>query len=476
MTSPSDHHYALRLAALSLAVLLPSLGTSIANVALPTLASSFSATLHDVQWVVLSYLLATTTLIVAAGRLGDRLGRRRLLLAGIAVFAVASAACGLAPALSVLIVARAAQGMGAAAMLALTLALVADVVPKERAGTAMGLLGTISAVGTALGPTIGGAFIGWWGWPSVFAFMTAAGAVAFLLGVRLFPEDTQSKRKLAGLDPVGTVLLALSLGAYALSMTLGGSAPWPVFASLVSVSVGGLTAFAGVEGRVASPLIDVGLLRDRTLSAGIASIALISTVVMATLVVGPFYLSGVLGLDPVTTGLVMSVGPAIAALVGIPAGRLVDRLGSFSTATIGLSGVAIGSVLMVILPGILHVGGYVVALAILTAGYALFQAANNTAMMQGVSPNRRGVTAALLGLSRNLGLITGASAMGALFALGSRGLDVLLLGAGGETGMRLTFAVAAGLAGLALLLSWWARPRRLNPKATSLPSLIKEEI
>ncbi|MBL8837468.1 MAG: MFS transporter, partial [Alphaproteobacteria bacterium] len=125
-------------------MLLSSLGTSIANVALPTLAEAFGASFQAVQWIVLAYLLAITTLIVSAGRLGDIVGRRRLLLAGIAVFTGASVLCGAASTLELLIAARAAQGAGAAVMMALTMAFVGDTVPKARTGSAMGLLGTMS--------------------------------------------------------------------------------------------------------------------------------------------------------------------------------------------------------------------------------------------------------------------------------------------------------------------------------------------
>src|SRR5947208_11166776 len=119
------------LASLSLSMLLSALGTSIANVGLPTLAQAFDASFQEVQWVVLAYLLAITTLIVSVGRLGDIIGRRRLLLAGIFLFTVASALCGVAPSLWFLVAARAVQGLGAAVMMALTLALVSETVPKE---------------------------------------------------------------------------------------------------------------------------------------------------------------------------------------------------------------------------------------------------------------------------------------------------------------------------------------------------------
>ena len=203
--------FRLRLAALSFAMLLPSLGTSIANVALPTLAASFHAPIHDVQWVVISYLLAVTTLIVGAGRLGDMLGRRRVLLFGIGIFAAASACGAIAPNLGGLVAIRGVQGLGAAIMMALTVASVSDMVPKDRTGSAMGLLGTVSAVGTALGPSLGGLLINAFDWPAVFAFMALTGAAAFVFGQRVFPADTIKEPKHFAFDFAGMMLLALSL-------------------------------------------------------------------------------------------------------------------------------------------------------------------------------------------------------------------------------------------------------------------------
>ncbi len=447
-----------RLFALSLAMLLPSLGTSIANVALPTLAETFAAPFRDVQWIVIAYLIAVTALVVAAGRLGDLFGRRRLLLAGIAVFAVSSAAGAFAGNLWLLVAARGVQGAGAAVMMALTLASVGDVVPKAATGRAMGLLGTVSAIGTALGPSLGGALIAAFGWPSVFAFMAAAGALAFAFGVRLFPDDAAGAPRRLRLDASGTLLLALSLGAYALATTLDASLG--LVTSLAAAAGLGLVAFVVVELHVESPLIRLPLLRDRTLSAGLASLSIVSAIVMATLVVGPFYLAEVLRLSAVDVGLVMSVGPGVSALTGVPAGRMVDRLGSYTVALAGLGGVVAGSLLMIALPGAFGVAGYVAGLATITAGYALFQAAGNTAVMNGAAADRRGLVSALLALARNLGLVTGASLMGALFARGSGGIALLGLEPGSASGLQLTFAVAAAAAGTALAVAGWGLRER----------------
>ena len=181
---------------------------------------------------------------------------------------------------------------------------------------------------------------------------------------------------------------------------------------------------------------------------------LVTTVLMATLVVGPFYLAGSLGLDAAEVGLAMSAGPLVAAFAGVPAGRMVDRLGTSPTTCAGAGGVAVGSALLALLPTSLGVAGYLLSMALMTAGYALFQAANNTAVMTGVDPAERGLMSGLVNLSRNLGLITGASLMGALFALATGQLGSASPVAV-ASGMRLTFAAGAllALAALAIALS-----------------------
>jgi MFS family permease len=386
------------LASLSLSMLLSSLGTSIANDALPTLAQAFDASFGEVQWVVLAYLLASTTLVVVAGRMGDVVGRRRLLLAGLALFAAASLVCGVAPALWLLVAARAAQGLGAAVMLALAVALVGETVPKERTGSAMGLLGTTSAIGTALGPSLGGLLIAETSWRAIFLVNLPLGLLALLLAYRYLPADRRAPNAdRAAFDVTGTLLLARALGA------------------------------------------------------GLGTSALVAAVMMATLVVGPFYLSRALGLGAAGTGLVMAAGPLVAALAGVPSGRFVDRFGAHRMTALGLVGIGLGALGLSLAPAGLGIAGYVASIVVATSGYALFQAANNTAVMAGAGPDRRGVVSGLLNLSRNLGLVTGASAMGALFALSSGASDVASASPEAvAAGMRATFAVAATLVAVAL--------------------------
>ncbi|MHC8362460.1 MFS transporter [Pseudomonas sp. LS2P72] len=447
------------LVSLSLSMLLSSLGTSIANVGLPTLAQVFNASFQHVQWIVLAYLLAITTLIVSVGRLGDITGRRRLLLAGIGLFTLASALCGLAPTLWLLIGARALQGIGAAIMMALTMAFVGETVTKAKTGSAMGLLGTMSAIGTAMGPSLGGLLIGGFGWQAIFLITVPLGLVTLVLAHRYLPADHQKPRtERTGFDPLGTLLLALTLAAYALAMTLGRGSFGPFNIALLLAAGGGACLFVFTEARVTSPLIRLAMFRDPALSGSLAMSLLVATVMMATLVVGPFYLAHGLGLDAVLVGLVLSVGPFVAALTGVPAGRIADRFGAQRMTLAGLIAMATGCLMLSVLPETFGIGGYLLPMVVITLGYALFQTANNTAVMADVQPDQRGVISGLLNLSRNLGLITGASALGAVFALASASVDIATARPESvASGLRITFVAALVLIAVALAIALGSR-------------------
>jgi EmrB/QacA subfamily drug resistance transporter len=450
-----------RLVSLALPMLLASLGSSIATVGLPTLAQAFGASFQAVQWIILAYLLAITTLIVSAGRLSDIIGRRRLLLAGLLLFTAASLLCGVAASLWLLIAGRALQGLGAAIMMALTMAFVGDVVPKARTGRVMGLLGSMSAIGTALGPSLGGVLISDFGWRAIFLVNLPLGGLTLLLAHRYLPADRQAPmadRK--GFDTLGTLLLVLTLGTYALAMTLGRGSFGPLNMALLLAALVGVGLFLLAESTAASPLIRLDLFRNPVLSAGLAMSMLVSTVLMATLVVGPFYLSRALGLDALGVGVALSIGPLFAALAGVPAGLIVERLGAHRMTLAGLCTMAVGCLLLAVLPETLGIAGYVAPIMVTTASYALFMAANNTAVMTDIHTEQRGVISAMLSLSRNLGLLTGASVMGAVFACASATSDITTARpAAVASGMRSTFAVALLLIAVALAAAAASRAR-----------------
>ncbi|GLS78748.1 MFS transporter [Oharaeibacter diazotrophicus] len=384
-------------ATLALSMLLASLGTSIANIALPTLAAAFDAPFAAVQAVVVAYLAALTVAVLVAGRLGDRHGLKPALVAGLALFAVASLLCAVAPTLWALIGARALQGIGAAFLTTLAMALMRQTADEARVGRAMGLLGTVSALGTALGPSLGGLLIPVAGWRGIFWVQVPLAVLAFALAVATLPDERVKASRASTVPAPG------------------------IYRALV-------------------PNLVVNLL--------------VAAVMMTTLVVGPFHLGLGLGLDAGRVGFVMAVGPVISILAGVPSGRLVDALGSARVTAVGLALLTAGAFLLAALPQGAGVAGYLAAIAVLTPGYQLFQAANNTAALAAVPKDRRGTVSGALGLSRNVGLIAGASVMGAVFAafvgtdVGSRAFAAAAP-ADIAAGMRATFL----LAGAAMLVA-----------------------
>ena len=229
----------------------------------------------------------------------------------------------------------------------------------------MGLLGTMSAIGTALGPSLGGVLIAGFGWRSIFLIMAPLGFLNFLLAHRYLPVQGQRGRfELNGFDGWGTLLLGLTLAAYALAVTVGRGHFDRLSMVLLFAAVLGSSLFVLVEARVASPLIRLAAFRDVGLSGSLAMNVLVSTVMMTTLVVGPFYLSRALGLDMALVGTVMSIGPIISILSGVPAGRIVDRLGASSVVLFGLAEMAAGSIALSVLPAMFGLAGYIVSIGV----------------------------------------------------------------------------------------------------------------
>lgn len=388
---------------LGLSILLASLGTSIVNIVLPTLAEVFLLPFIQVQAVVIGYLISLTITVVIAGRLGDRYGCKSMLIVGLVIFSLASLLCSVAPSLWILVAARSFQGIGAAFLMTLAMALTRQTVSKSQLGRAMGMLGTISALGTALGPVLGGLLIALSGWQSIFGLQFILASIAIILAWVLLPNDCIRKQ----------------------IPTLSSWQP------------------------------------DQNITPNLMVNLLVAAVMMTTLVIGPFYLSLGLSLNQIQVGLIMGIGPVVAILSGIPSGRLVDRWGSRYIVAIGLIFLIIGSFMLAILPKLMGLSGYIFPIIILTLGYQLFQAANNTMTLADVPKARQGMVSGLLSLSRNMGLIIGASVMGTIFSFGvgtnqfNQATALAII-----DGMQFTFLCAGALMIVGLLISCVSFRRR----------------
>lgn len=402
------------LCAPSVAIMLAAFGISSAAVTLPEVSGALVAQGPNPTLIVSIYILAVTSLVVPVGRAGDVYGKRAILILGLCFFTLGAAFASVAPTLQVLIASRFVQGAGAAAMMAMPLALVRDLVPSGQIGRWMGLLGSMTAIGTASGPAIAGATVAAFGWRAVYVLQVPiALATLILCFIWLQAGARQTEKK--SIDFPGAAALALSLAAITSLISGLGNGLDRINGLLAALAIGALMAFKVIETRSASPIIPFDLLRSSHLRISFAMNAIVSFVMMGMLVIGPFFLMNGLGLTTAQMGLAMSVGPISAALSGVPAGRLTEKLGADHAVTAGASAMALACVAMSALPYLFGLVGFVLAFILLAPSYQVFLAALNTSVMQRASDQQQGVTSAVLNLSRNFGFILGAGSVSAVF-------------------------------------------------------------
>lgn len=452
--APQTNPPRLAIIALSGAMLLASMAVSITSVALPALSRAMEAPVSAVQWVVLIYLLSVTITIVLAGRCADLFGHRFILLSGLTIFTGSSLLCATAPNLTTLIIARAIQGIGGAILMALPVSILRGMISSERTGSAMGLLASMSAVGTALGPALGGLLISGFGWRSAFILLTVSGFIILVLAIRAIQASAPIAKTSQTLDVSGALLLALVLFLYALMTSGQQNTMSQNLAVTIPATLLALIFFIIVEIRTPSPLVPLSVLRNTAISASLLTNWLISSVMMAMLVVGPLFLSFGLLLGEAQTGLVVAVGPVVAALAGVPAGRLTDQFGAKRILSTGLGAMTVALICMAYLPVHIGVTGYIVSLIMLTPCFQLFLTGNNTAIINAAPEDQRGIISGLMGLSRNLGFMTGASVMATIFisSLGQQDLVHATVSSVGSA-FTVTLLTAAGLALISLIIT-----------------------
>lgn len=458
---------ALRLFGPCLSVVLGSMGISIAAVALPTLEQHFQGAQWDSSLVVSAYILMITAAIVPVGRAGDVYGKRLVLLSGVLIFAAGAAVATLAPSLPVLILARGVQGLGAAAMLSMPLAQVRDIMGDQGVGRWMGTMGAMSAIGTAMGPTLGGALLAQFGWQMVFLLQVPLAVLTLVLTAIWTPKSAGHGHK-AGFDLLGAAVLALLMVMLVVLVSDFGEAVANLKPALLGVPLLLSAIFVYVERRSINPVVDLKWFTSRRITASLIMNALVSMIMIGMLVVGPFFLTLGHGLSTAEMGAVMAVGPVSSAFYGRIAGQLTDHLKPDLSLLFGSLSMVVGALLMLVLPKVAGLWGFVIAFLVLAPGYQQFLAAANTAVMQLVPAEDRGRASGLLNLSRNLGFMLGGALMGAAFRLAMGQPDFTTVPAAlVQHGFAVTFALASGLAALAFVIGRWAFRTRSDGAAVS---------
>lgn len=428
------------------------------NLALPAMSEDLGVSVTDLQWVISGYMLALASFFIPGGRLGDILGRKRVLIAGVAIFITASAICGAVSSVGLIIGFRILQGIGGAIIFPLSVAVVSDAFPAEHRARAIGNLYGLAAVSTAIGPFFGGLFTELISWRAIFFVNVPGGLFAIALLAR-FVRESRDESVPRRLDLPGLLAVALGIGLLTFAVDRGETWGWLGADTIAAflAGVGLLAAFVAIERRVRWPLVDLALFRNRpyvlvTMLGTVANTAFCTTTIATTI-----YLQRVLGYSPIAAGAIFLSCSAMLALAGPLAGRLGERFDAGLVMPIATALGSVGLVLVAVDPGL---GPYVLGLAVVGIGYGLGWSIVSVATQQVVPTSQAGeasgVTLAIVVGVAGLGVATTAALIEAISGSGTSeggAIESILLG------------IALGSAALGAVLG--ALNRRLSKPATA---------
>ncbi|MDI9549800.1 MAG: MFS transporter [Chloroflexota bacterium] len=484
MTSPEQPHDAIVdysrkwyvMAAISMGIFLATIDGSIVNVALPTLVDDLNTNFSTIQWVVLSYMLTLTTLMLGIGRLADIRGKKRIYFWGFVLFTIGSLLCAVSSTVEMLIAMRVAQAIGASMILALGPAITTEAFPSSERGKALGVTGSMVSIGIISGPVIGGLILGQASWHWIFLVNLPVGVLGAWMVRRFVPDLPPAGGR--RFDFAGAVTLFISMISLLLGLTFGQTAGFtaPAVLALFAGWLIFLIAFILIELRVPEPMIDLRLFRNRLLRVNLFTGFMTFIANSGTILLLPFYLQKARGLDVTAVGLMMAVTPIAVGIVAPLSGSLSDRVGSRPISVAGLIMLLTGFFSAATLTESTPVFGYVLRLLPIGLGMGLFQSPNNSAIMGSVPRRALGVTSGLLAVTRTLGQTVGISIMGAIWAARAIHHNGGRLVPGGPSSapipvqvpaMQDTLHVSAALIAVGLVVALWAFRNELRMGAVT---------
>ncbi|WP_116110300.1 DHA2 family efflux MFS transporter permease subunit [Amycolatopsis ruanii] len=418
------------------------LDSTIVGAALPDMQERLHVGLSGLQWIVDAYVLLVAMLLLSGGVFADRFGRKRVFLAGVAVFTVASVVCALAPSIGWLIAGRVLQGVGAAALSPASLALLSAAypVPAERV-RAIGLWAGFSGIGLAAGPLAGGILVEAFSWPAIFLVNVPVGAVLLVVGMRVLGESRNPEAP--AIDVPGTVLSVVGVGALTYGLIEGGSRGWtsPVILGSFAVAVVVLAGFVAVEARRAAPMLPLRLFRERLFTVSNTAMVVVGFALMGSSFFFSQFFVHVQGSSILVAGL--RTLPATLGMVVVSpfAGRLAARYGFRVVVTSGLVLAGLGLLVLGFVDAGTGYGNVWWRLAMVGVGFALAMSPLTGAAIQAVSPREGGLASAISSTTRQIGAVLGVAVLGAVVQTGA-GLGSAFVVAGVVT---LVGAVLTGL-------------------------------
>jgi EmrB/QacA subfamily drug resistance transporter len=414
------------------------LDNTIVGAALPDLQQRLHTQLTGLQWIVDAYVLLVAMLLLTGGVFADRFGRKRVFLAGVAVFTVASVLCAVAPSIGWLIAGRVAQGIGAAALSPASLALLAAAYPvaQERV-KAIGLWAGFSGIGLVAGPFAGGILVDAFGWPAIFLVNVPIGAVLLLAGLRILGESRNPGAP--AIDIPGTALSVLGVGALTYGLIEGGSRGWtsPIILGSFTAAVVILIVFVAVEGRRSTPMLPVRLFRQRLFTVSNTAMVVVGFALMGSAFFFSQFFVYVQGSSILRAGL-QTLPVSLAMVIVSPyAGRFAAKYGFRIVVTIGLALAGLGLLALGFVHADTGYGNVWWRLAIVGIGFGLTMSPLTGAAITAVSPQEGGLASGISSTTRQIGAVLGVAVLGAIVRTRQSS------GASFEAGLNSAF-VAAG--------------------------------
>ncbi|GAA1962440.1 MFS transporter [Amycolatopsis minnesotensis] len=448
---------AVAYAGVLLGVFVIVLDTTIVNVAAPRIQEDLHAGVDTAQWVVNGYNLAFAALLLSAGAMADRVGGRKVFLGGLALFALASLACGLSPSTAALIAARVAQGVGAACMLPTALSLAAKLHPEPRArARAFGRWAAIAGAATVLGPLAGGLLVDTLGWRAIFLLNLPVAALAGFLLARNAGETETRQRSF---DVGGQVLGIVALAAVAIALTEAGKHGWGSGAAITALVVAALAALAlvFVERRARAPMLPPSLVRHPPFRRVSAVGFVLSVGIYGQMFVLSLYFQHARGYSAWATGLALLPFAAVSMVGPVLAGRFIARGAVRGTLVAGQLAGAAGSLLLAMLGA--HTGYWFAAIGLVLLGVcqSASQPAVAAATLQQAPAEHTGIASGVMTAARQVGSVCGVALLGGLL-----GGDVL-------SGLHVALLIVAALFALAAGLSWTVRPPEVPAQENGSP-------
>ena len=397
-------------------IFMATLDGSIVNVALPTLTDFFKTDITTIEWVVMAYLVTITSLLLSLGRISDMIGRKMMFAGGLAVFTVGSGLCAFSTTEGQLILFRIFQGIGAAMLMATGVAIITHTFPPRERGKAMGLIGTVVAIGSMTGPVLGGFLIQRVGWQSIFYINIPVGIVGTIMALKVLHNDEKSKGQ--EFDIPGALTLFASLIALLVALSDGQEKGWgSSFIILLFVSsLVFFIIFVQIEIRAKQPVLNLRHFRNRPFAAANIS-ALISFMAMySVILLMPFLLQDELKYSPQEVGIVFMAVPLVMSVVSPLSGWLSDRTNSHVLSSIGIGIAALSILSLGNLNDNSSFAEVAFRLSLLGLGMGLFQPPNNSIIMGSLPKEQLGIAAGIMGTMRNMGMVIGVAVSGAVFS------------------------------------------------------------